>query len=209
MTLSRCIHVAANGITSIFLWLSNIPLYMCTIPSYPFLCRWTFSLLSSPGYYKQCCNDHWGACFFSVLIDGNLTKKLQPKNAEARNKFRSELRLLDQCNFLVFRKDFGISHCSADGVPKSTGGSLELKSVIGSFKIKMMLSTPPPTPEARSKWWSAHWGQTQVEYVSCAPPFACIGPAGHLSLDDQKCLLTQCIQNQTHFPSGSPLQFPN
>ena len=27
------IHVAANGITSVFLWLGNIPLYMCTISS--------------------------------------------------------------------------------------------------------------------------------------------------------------------------------
>ena len=29
MIISRSIHVAANGIFSIFLWLSNIPLYIC------------------------------------------------------------------------------------------------------------------------------------------------------------------------------------
>ena len=30
MVISRSIHVAANGITSYFLWLSNIPLHICT-----------------------------------------------------------------------------------------------------------------------------------------------------------------------------------
>ena len=41
MTLSRSIHVAADGIISFFQWLSNIPLYICatsfsSIPSNPF-----------------------------------------------------------------------------------------------------------------------------------------------------------------------------
>ena len=38
---------AANGIISFFLWLSNIPLYIY-IPHllYPFICWWTFRLLS-------------------------------------------------------------------------------------------------------------------------------------------------------------------
>ena len=31
--ISRSIHVAANGIISFFLWLSNIPLYICTTSS--------------------------------------------------------------------------------------------------------------------------------------------------------------------------------
>ena len=33
MIISRSIHVAANGIISFFLWLSNIPLCICTISS--------------------------------------------------------------------------------------------------------------------------------------------------------------------------------
>ena len=33
MTMSRFIHVATNGIISFFLWLSNIPLYICTTSS--------------------------------------------------------------------------------------------------------------------------------------------------------------------------------
>ena len=33
MTLSRSVHVAANGILSFFLRLSNIPLYICTTPA--------------------------------------------------------------------------------------------------------------------------------------------------------------------------------
>src|SRR5574337_679962 len=28
--------------------------------SYPFVCRWTSRLLPCPGYYKQCCDEHWG-----------------------------------------------------------------------------------------------------------------------------------------------------
>ena len=30
--------------------------------SYPFICRWTSRLLPCPGYCKQCCDEHWGAC---------------------------------------------------------------------------------------------------------------------------------------------------
>ena len=28
--------------------------------SYPFMCCWTSRLLPCPGYYKQCCDEHWG-----------------------------------------------------------------------------------------------------------------------------------------------------
>ena len=42
--ISRSIHVAANGIISFFLWLSNIPLYIVPHHLYLFLCQWTFSL---------------------------------------------------------------------------------------------------------------------------------------------------------------------
>ena len=27
---------------------------------YPFICWWTSRLLPCPGYYKQCCDEHWG-----------------------------------------------------------------------------------------------------------------------------------------------------
>ena len=27
--------------------------------SYPFICWWTSRLLPCPGYYKQCCDEHW------------------------------------------------------------------------------------------------------------------------------------------------------
>ena len=30
--------------------------------SYPFICWWTPKLLPCPGYYKQCCDEHWGTC---------------------------------------------------------------------------------------------------------------------------------------------------
>ena len=47
-----------------FLWLSNIPLYICTTSSYPFLCLWTFRLFSCLGYCELCCYEHRGACTF-------------------------------------------------------------------------------------------------------------------------------------------------
>ena len=39
--------------------------------SHPFICLWTPRLLPCPGYYKQCCNEHWGAhvSFRSGFID--------------------------------------------------------------------------------------------------------------------------------------------
>ena len=44
----------------------NIPLCICTkimdkLP-YPFVCWWASRLLPGPGNYKQCCDEHWGAC---------------------------------------------------------------------------------------------------------------------------------------------------
>ena len=35
-----------------FVWLSNIPLFICTHLLYPFICRWTSRLLPCPGYCK-------------------------------------------------------------------------------------------------------------------------------------------------------------
>ena len=35
--------------------------------SYPFICWWASRLLPCPGYYKQCCNEHWGCtCLFQT-----------------------------------------------------------------------------------------------------------------------------------------------
>ena len=51
-----------------FLYLSNIPLGIC-IPqlAYPFVCQWTCGLLPSPGYCKQCCDEHWGTCVSTLV----------------------------------------------------------------------------------------------------------------------------------------------
>ena len=47
-----------------FLWLSNIPLYICTTTSLSIRLSMGIRLLPWPGYCKQCCNEHWGACVF-------------------------------------------------------------------------------------------------------------------------------------------------
>ena len=50
-----------------FLWLSNIPLYICATSSLPiFICWWTFWLLPCLRYCKECCSEHWGRCVFSI-----------------------------------------------------------------------------------------------------------------------------------------------
>ena len=35
---------------------------------YPFFCRWTSRLLRCSSYCKQCCNEQWDTCVFSVLF---------------------------------------------------------------------------------------------------------------------------------------------
>ena len=53
MITSSCIHVATNGIISFLLWLSSIPLYMCTTFSLSTrlsMNRWTFSLFPCLAY---------------------------------------------------------------------------------------------------------------------------------------------------------------
>ena len=46
--ISRSTHVAARGIISFFLWLSNIPFYIYTYITSLFICQWTvgFSILA-------------------------------------------------------------------------------------------------------------------------------------------------------------------
>ena len=65
MIISRSTNVAANGVVSYSSWLSDIPLYICTI-LYPFLSQWTLRLLPCLGYCKHCCCEHWGA---RILLD--------------------------------------------------------------------------------------------------------------------------------------------
>ena len=42
---------------------------------YSFLCQWTFRWLPCPGYCKQCCSDHWGAC---ILWDHGFSLDICP-----------------------------------------------------------------------------------------------------------------------------------
>ena len=59
MIISRSVHVAANGIISFILQMSNIPLYICTISlSIPLLMD--IQVVSILGDCKQCCSEHCG-----------------------------------------------------------------------------------------------------------------------------------------------------
>ena len=62
------IHVSTNDPISFLFMTSNIPLYICTTSSFPFLCGWTFRLFPCPGYCKYSCNEYWGACAFWIMV---------------------------------------------------------------------------------------------------------------------------------------------
>ena len=60
-------HAAIHGVAKSWTRLSdwtelNWILHCVHVPqlSYPFICWWTSRLLPYPGYYKQCCDEHWG-----------------------------------------------------------------------------------------------------------------------------------------------------
>ena len=56
---SKFIHLIRTNSNAFLLWLSNIPLYILQLLQ-PFICWWTSRSLPSPGYCKQCCNEHGG-----------------------------------------------------------------------------------------------------------------------------------------------------
>ena len=76
LIISKSMHVAADGIISFFLWLSNIPLSMCTTSSllfffshllYTILCCWTFRF-PYLSYCKQGCNEDWVCVSFQIRV---------------------------------------------------------------------------------------------------------------------------------------------
>ena len=48
--------------SNVFFFNGWVILHYVYVPllSYPFICWWTCRLLPGPGYYKQCCDEHWG-----------------------------------------------------------------------------------------------------------------------------------------------------
>ena len=68
MTVSRSIHVAANGIISFFLMAEYYSIVYVPHLLYPFICQRTFRLPPRLGYHKQYCSDHWGVCILSKKV---------------------------------------------------------------------------------------------------------------------------------------------
>ena len=63
--VSNFIHVAANDIIFIFLWLNSIPSCIYTPHLLnPVICQWTFRLFPCFGYWKKSCNENTGAFHF-------------------------------------------------------------------------------------------------------------------------------------------------
>ena len=49
--------------SNVFFFNGRVIFHCVYVPqlSYPFICQWASRLLPCPGYYKQCCDEHWGA----------------------------------------------------------------------------------------------------------------------------------------------------
>ena len=62
---SSFIHLIRTDSNAFFYsWVIFHCVYVPQLP-YPFICRWTSRLLPCPGYWKQCCDEHWGyTCLF-------------------------------------------------------------------------------------------------------------------------------------------------
>ena len=104
VTLSRSIHVAANGIVSFFLVAEQysgvcvcvfIYVYIHThihvyIPYllYPFLCQWTFRVLPCLGYCKQCCNEHWVYVSFQIMFFSGYMPRIGTAGTYSSSIFR-------------------------------------------------------------------------------------------------------------------------
>ena len=58
---SSFIHLIRTD-SDVFFFNGWVIFYCVYVPqlSYPFVCQWTSRLLPCPGYYKQCCDEHWG-----------------------------------------------------------------------------------------------------------------------------------------------------
>ena len=58
---SSFIHLIRTDSNVFFSINSWVILHCVYVPqlSYPFICWWTSRLLPLPGYYKQCCDEHW------------------------------------------------------------------------------------------------------------------------------------------------------
>ena len=59
---SSFIHLIRTDSNVLFFndWVIFHCVYVPMLP-YPIICWWASRLLPCPGYYKQCCDEHWGA----------------------------------------------------------------------------------------------------------------------------------------------------
>ena len=57
-----------------FLWLSNIPLCICTTTSLSIHLSWTSSLLPCSSYCKHCCNEQWDTCVSFFISSGYMPR---------------------------------------------------------------------------------------------------------------------------------------
>ena len=60
------ISIAANDIISVFLWLSNIPLDICSTYSLSIHLSVDIQVASMSWLLLQCCNEHWDECIFEL-----------------------------------------------------------------------------------------------------------------------------------------------
>lgn len=98
MKLSSTLFVVAICKTLSSLWLSNIPLCVCTIFFFPIIFIWELGLFSDCGYHGQCYKDHQKVnILFFILLLG-------PKMSIPRKELLGQM----EAHFIDFFENFHV-----------------------------------------------------------------------------------------------------
>ena len=135
------------------LWLSNIPYtYHIYTPHllYSFLCPWTSRLLPCPGYWEQCCCEHWGAHGFL-----NYTSIIKPKIIPAGEAALSTCRSFLFPGRCVPRDRLWLCHRARLGLLEGVWGSpsaLLLGVGIAAASLENSMEAPQKTKHTTTIW---------------------------------------------------------
>ena len=123
--------------------------------SYPFICWWTSRLFPCPGYYKQCCDEHWGTrvSFNSAFLS------VYAQLWDCWAIWQFYFQLLKESPH-VWRSLVGCSPWGSQRVGHDWATSLSL-SCIGEGNGNPLQSSCLENPRDEGAWWAAVYGVTQ------------------------------------------------
>ena len=149
--------------------MSNTPLFICTTAFYPFVCWWASRLLLCPGYYKQCCDEHWGTTL-CILISLRFYKSNRLHRKDC-SRIISRRRQWHPTPVLLSGKSHGwrsLVGCSPWG-RKESDRTERLHfhfslSCIGEGNGNSLQCSCLENPKDRGAWWAAVYrGHTESD----------------------------------------------